>query len=660
MPSIQPLLLGLGLLLNGPTPPRTPEVQLAHLREVLHDRQDPRGQNQAALLLVQSADPAAEKIVREGLRQPEETEVFLALATAVRLRQDGRFLDELLEALPSNRPPVRQAVAETLAVLPQPDLVRRLAAVVTNPKVELGVRQTAAWILGRSGRKQAVEVLLEQLGSETEELRRVAALALADLTGQNFGLDAARWRVWWARHKHLRGEQWLELRLAFQTSRAQRLEGDLVRARAQVLRLHQQVHNLLPVPERAQHIRSLLEYEDPAVRALTVVWSLELLPTADGPRQRELALVLLRLSHDGHPDVQRGAVLALGRVPDPAAGERLRTLLKEGPPVIRATALRSLAQQARGTDPTARARQKEVIPLLQKALDDKALEVVVEAAEALGMLGAPEACPVLTGLLRHPSDKVRQAAAQALERVADPPVIDELLKGLEDAKVAVRFSLLGALGRAAGDGQAIPQARRKRLETHLEALLRSDPDPGVRSRAATVLGECAGPAALETLWQVVHLGTEGRVQAKAWDAFVEIIVRSRNPALLHEWDRKLADNRDEWRRVQLLGQVAARWQQRPETQAAATTAQEALVQAQIEQGKWSAAAPLVRDLLGHAGGEAERERRLRWLLSVGQLALKDGNRTEALRAVQEAQAHLAGGPLAQAFEKLQKQADKGE
>jgi HEAT repeat protein len=659
MSPIQPILLGLGLLLGSPL--HTTDVDLAHLCEVLHDRQDPRGQSQAALLLVQSPDPGAEKVVRRGLRQPEEVEVFLALTAAVRLRQDGRFLDEMLAALTANRSRVRQAVAETLAVLPQPDLVRRLQAVVEEPRADLAVRQTALWVLGRCGRKQAAAVLVEQLSGESEELRRMAALALADLTGQNYGLDAGRWKAWWNRHKHLSREQWLELRLAYQTSRAQRLEGDLARSRAQVLRLQQQVYNRLPVGERPAAIRSLLDHDDPAVRALLVVWCLELLTTAEGPRRQELGKVLLRLSRDGNPEVQRAAVLGLGRFSDSSASGRLHELLKEGSPAVRAAAARSLALLAHGTDKAARTRQKEVIPLLQKALEDKALEVVVEAAEALGALGAPEACPVLVGLLRHPSEHVRQTAAQALERVADVTVLGGLLKGLDDPSVAVRFSLVGALGRAAGDGQGLSEPQRKRLLARLETLLRTDADPGVRSRAATVLGECAAPALLETLWHTVQSGTAGRVQAKAWDAFVEIIVRSGHLPLLVQWDRTLAQGKQGVRRLDLLSQVAGRWQQRSETREAALAVRERLVQAQLDLGKWSAAAPLVRDLLNHAEEASERDKYLRWLLRVGELALRDGNRAEALRAAQEAQPHLPrSGALAEGFAHLEKEAGRKE
>src|SRR5262249_12146311 len=153
--------------------------------------------------------------------------------------------------------------------------------------------------------------------------------------------------------------------------------------------------------------------------------------------------------------VQCIAVLALGRVGDARARERLRTLLHQGSVSVRAAAARGLAQQARGSGPDADALRKQVVPLLQKALSDPAFEVVVEVAEHLGALGEADANAVLTGLLRHQSESVRQAAAQALERVAEPAVFDSVFAALGDASVKVRFSLIGALGHAAGDGRKL-------------------------------------------------------------------------------------------------------------------------------------------------------------------------------------------------------------
>jgi hypothetical protein len=152
---------------------------------------------------------------------------------------------------------------------------------------------------------------------------------------------------------------------------------------------------------------------------------------------------------------------------------------------------------------------------------------------------------------------------------------------------------------------------------------------------------------------------DGRVQEKAWAAFVEVIARAGSLPLLQEWDRNLTGARQGPRRRQLLAEVAARWQKRPELKDATARAQEALVQAQLDLGKWSAAGPLVRELLARAGTDAERDRCLRWLLTVGEQALQEGNRAEALRAARDAEPFLsAGGKLLESFERLRKEAEK--
>jgi HEAT repeat protein len=651
MQAIQPILLCLGMLLGERAENEAPAPDLAHLCEMLHDRQHPQGQSQAALLLVQSKLEGAEKAVREGMGSIENVEAFLALAAAVRLRQDRRFLEELLAALASSRPAIREAAAQTLAVLADAAVVKRLHLLAADGDADPAVRQAALWTLGRCGSKEAARLLLLHLKNGNELPRRAAVAALRDLSGQ----DVKSWHEWWEGHKHLSNERWLESRLAYQTSRAHRLEGDLARARAQSLRLQQQLYSRLSGNERVAHIQSLLDQDDSAVRVLAVNWSVELLPTAEAADKQLLTQVLLRLSQDSAVEVRRAAVLSLGRVPDAGVFERLERLTHAEPPAVRTAALRALSQLARGNEGEAAARRKQVMPLLQKALDDPALEVVVEAAEDLGALGALEAGPVLTGLLRHPSETVRQAAAQALERVAEPSVLPGLLRALDDSSATVRFNLIGALAHAAGDAEALSDEQRTRLLARLEELLQRDSDPGVRSRSATVLGDCAGPAQLATLWRCVMAGEDGRVQEKAWLAFVDILARAGQLPLLREWDRTLTAAHQGPRRLQMLSDISARWQRQLRYKNLVVPVQEMLVQAQLELGKWSAALPLLRDLLTRPAREVELNRRLGWLLTAGEQALHEGNRKEAQRAVESAQPYLPhAGKLAESFEKLRK------
>ncbi len=91
----------------------------------------------------------------------------------------------------------------------------------------------------------------------------------------------------------------------------------------------------------------MLEQDDPAVRTLAVNWSVELLPAAEAAHKRLLTHVLLRLSHDSAVEVQGAAVLGLGRVNEPAVGERLQRLVHADAPAVRTAALHALALHAR-------------------------------------------------------------------------------------------------------------------------------------------------------------------------------------------------------------------------------------------------------------------------------------------------------------------------
>ena len=651
------LLLTLGLMNGIGQAPEPPAHDLARLREMLHDRLHPRLQSQAALLLLQDETKDAQDLFRLELRQTNDSEVFAALTSALRLNHDRHFTEELMTKLAGGQPAIRQASAEAIAELADITLVRRLQALVEDDRTDSALRQISLWALGHSGQKGAVVVLLDQLSNPDESLRQSAADALSELTGLAYGLNVAGWRGWWKQHQDMTNERWLEERLAYKISQARRFEGELERTKSQVVSLHQQLYSRLAAADRLGHVMTLADSDDANVRTLAVGWCAELWPAADLTGQRAAADVLLRLSHDGSLEVERSAVLALGRIGDMRAADRLRHLLERGPPSVRAAAARALAQQARGSSADALARQRQVVPALQKALEDPALEVVAEAAESLGTLGIPEAGPVLVSLLRHPSAAVRQTAALGLERVADGSILDSLIEALNDPIVTVRFSLVGALGRAAADGRLLTDAQRRRLFDRLEDLLVRDADPGVRSRIATVLGECGTAAQLPTLWRRVQTTEEGRVQEKAWSGFIEIMARTGNRELFLEWERTLSQSNQASRRIQLLTELATRWQQREEMRSAGAGIQELLVRAHLEQGKWLPAFAALHEMLGRPTTEPDVDQRLSWLREIAELALKDGNRPDVLRAVQDARPLLARrSDRASVFDELEKQA----
>jgi len=126
------------------------------------------------------------------------------------------------------------------------------------------------------------------------------------------------------------------------------------------------------------------------VRALAVVWSAELLPHRRRPHGRRLlAQILLRLSHDGTRRCSGPPYWPWGGHRS-TVFERLRDLLQNGAVMAGGRPAPGRCRcTGRTTEPGGKSPVKEVIPLLQKALDDPALEVVRRGGRGAGVLGAP-------------------------------------------------------------------------------------------------------------------------------------------------------------------------------------------------------------------------------------------------------------------------------
>jgi hypothetical protein len=139
-----------------------------------------------------------------------------------------------------------------------------------------------------------------------------------------------------------------------------------------------------------------------------------------------------------------------------------------------------------------------------------------------------------------------------------------------------------------------------------------------------------------------------------------VLGRTADLKLVETWEGELTKLKQTTRRVQMWTRVYTRWEQRADQREIATRALEGLVEAQIDDGKWQAAAPLGQTLLARSAeaGEAARTRCLKLLLQVTQMALKDGNKSEALRITQEVRGYLTPGPLSEEFEKVRAKATR--
>lgn len=628
----------------------------ARLREMLFARQQPVEQGQAALLLVQHGGPEAQTIVREGLRRWDRPDVVQALAQAVRVARDSRFVQPLLQGLAAEHGGIRSAMIESLAALESDVVIRWLLAVVEDAKAPMLARQSAVETLGRCQHKAAVRALLDLLKSESPAVRQSAADALAEVSGHAYGLDAAKWQAWWALQQDLSEEDWLKSRTALFAERARRLQGELQRAELDVLELHKTLYDKTPVTDKHAYLRKLASSDYVSVRLQVITWLAELLVDANQPEQQRLGELLLDLGNDTSEPVQRAAVLAMERVDDPQIFARLIQLLSAPAPTIRAAAARSLGRSRLWKNSNQQDVKTRVVRALEQALGDASAAVVANAAQSLGSLGIEDSAPQLAGLLMHDNELVRQAASSSLEQVAGQAELAQLLSRMTDPSAAVRFNLVGALGRIGTRANTEPAGYAEIIK-RLERVLTQDIDPGVRSKAATVLGQIGGANELTVLWLRVRTSEDFRVQDRAWRAMLEIWFRNRDLALMQYWDHYLAEQKENARRIEMLTETRTRWlrDDRAQTQLDGVTS--LLVRALLGDRKWPTAVPLITDLLKRPMTDTERRDRLQWLLVAGRQALDDQKPQEVLKMLKDTDALLINTKeLAAEFSELRRRA----
>lgn len=125
----------------------------------------------------------------------------LHIASALKDIGDERAVDPLIDLLKEDwgKEIFRIMVAEELAELKSPRAVEPLISCLMNESWE--VRAQAAYVLGKIGDPRAVEALISVLTDEDIPSRSNARFALKKITGEDFGVDQARWKEWWEENK---------------------------------------------------------------------------------------------------------------------------------------------------------------------------------------------------------------------------------------------------------------------------------------------------------------------------------------------------------------------------------------------------------------------------------------------------------------------------
>ncbi len=112
---------------------------------------------------------------------------------------DPQEVQQYINSLKDSSWQIRWHATTALGDLKDP---RGVEPLVTALKDENSyVRATAAWALGEIKDLRAIEPLIAALQEESYGVRKNAALALKNITGKDFGKDAALWQEWWNKNK---------------------------------------------------------------------------------------------------------------------------------------------------------------------------------------------------------------------------------------------------------------------------------------------------------------------------------------------------------------------------------------------------------------------------------------------------------------------------
>lgn len=217
-----------------------------------------------------------------------------------------------------------------------------------------------------------------------------------------------------------------------------------------------------------------LASEDPLLR-------MRVLSQVTGGKTKATVGQLAPLAEDENLLVRRMALVALGKLGDPAAAPILEKGLEDEHHSVRCAAALALAEVNRPETPA------KLLAAVDRFGSHPLNEVVVSAL----LRARPSPRKELTAAVRHENSEVRTVAMRALSLSADGEVLPALAAGLGDSERYVRFAAAQGLANIRRSPQAV--------EALIEATRHED--PVVADRAATSLGLIAarGEAEVEPL-----------------------------------------------------------------------------------------------------------------------------------------------------------------
>lgn len=142
------------------------------------------------------------------------------------------------------------------------------------------------------------------------------------------------------------------------------------------------------------------------------------------------------------------------------------------------------------------------VPALTRMLGDSRWFVVRNAADLLGEMAATSAEQALIDLLRHPDDRVRRSATNALLRLGTPNALKSIYDAVNDVSPEVRMQA----------ASAIATKRDGRTSSTLIRAIEEEEDSDVQIAMIAALGRVATPDAVQKLLRLAQ--PDGRLFRK--------------------------------------------------------------------------------------------------------------------------------------------------
>lgn len=468
----------------------------------------------------------------------------LALGNA---RASDLVLSALIQAVSDTRHGVRRNATVSLGKIGDPRAVEPLCDALKDSNE--GVRRQAANVLGQLGDARAVVPLIGALRDRNDLVRRAAAEALGHLRDpqalepltnvlQDFYRDV-RCAVVVALGElgDKRAMQPLAKALDDVDKDVQR------RARQALTKLEEPP--VEPLVERPISVcdEPIVDAPYPAIEVLDLVDETvhETRSHSAAPSDAEIASVvtevlgkigdvraiepLISILSDDDRSIRQSAVVALGRLGEPAIGSLLEALQSDDSE-MRFTATRALGQIW------------QVPELVHLGSNDWGMRS--EAGFALGNQVDKRVVEPLIAALKDDRPLVRRAATKSLGKLGDARAVDSLVVALEDDDALVRSGAADALGQL-GDARAV--------EPLIESL--GDEDFEVR-RAATIALEGLAEYAIDPLIDTL-LERKGAVQRRA----AQVLANQNDPKLVEPFIAALkkGDGIVKWEAVRALRQL---------------------------------------------------------------------------------------------------------